>query len=108
MPAETKVDRPSPRPAAAASRVTLSAPDWLKKPDPAGRRHAGASVALSRTCGSVFATPERVRAHHPHPVRAGLLHEPALGAHPARAGIGEPATEHDKCLDALGQQESMT
>ena len=60
-------------------------------------------MAFNRTCGSVFATPQRLRADHPHPVGAGVRDEPALCGRAVGPGVGEPAAEHDQCLDPLGQ-----
>ena len=85
LPAETKVDRPSPRPAAAASRVTLERAGLAEEAHPAGRGQGRGQRGVEPDLRIGVRDPERVRAHHPHPVRAGLLHEPALGAHPARA-----------------------
>ncbi len=59
LPAETKLDRPSPRRSASASSATPKAPDWLKMPTRPGPGNRGARVALRRTSGSVFATPRQ-------------------------------------------------
>ncbi len=59
LPAETKLDRPSPRRSASASSATPNAPDWLKMPARPGTGRHGARVALRRTAGSVLATPRQ-------------------------------------------------
>ena len=62
-----------------------SAPDWQKNPTRPGGGTTGASVAFSRTAGSVFTSPEAVRAEHPHAVRpasATMWRAPAPPAAP--------------------------
>ena len=57
LPAETNVESPSPRSAAAARMAMPRAPDWQKKPTRPRPGSTGARVALRLTWGSVFATP---------------------------------------------------
>ena len=73
-----------------------SAPDWLKKPTRPRPGTVAASVAFSRTAGSVLATPEAVRADDPQPVRAGDAHQLVLPGPPLGAGLAEPRGDHDQ------------
>ncbi len=59
LPAETKLDTPSPRRAASPSTATPSAPDWQKKPARPGSGATGASEAFSATAGSVLISPRQ-------------------------------------------------
>ena len=59
LPAETNVDRPSPRFAASARIAMPSMPDWQKKPIRPGGGTTGAKVAFIRTAGSVFTRPRQ-------------------------------------------------
>lgn len=60
LPAETNVEMPMPRCATRCSRAVPSAPDWLKKPTLPRPGRVAASVALSRTAGSVLAMPRQL------------------------------------------------
>ena len=103
MPAETNVDRPSPRSAAAASRVTPERAGLAEEPDPARRGHHRRERGVEPHLLIRVRDAQRVRPDHAHPVGPGLLGEPTLGAHAVRPGVGEPRADHDERLDALGQ-----
>ena len=103
LPAETNVDRPSPRSAASARMAMPSAPDWQKKPDPARRRHAGASVAFIRTAGSVLTRPRQFGPSTRMPVRPGRATRRALRRRAVRPRrVGEPGGHHHQAVHALG------
>ena len=102
LPAETKVDRPSPRSRTFSRIAEPSAPDWQKKPARPRGGITGDSEALSATSGAVLMMPRRWGrsaagrrcGHSPTSWRCRL---PALVA-----GLGEAGGDHDEAVDALG------
>ncbi len=60
LPAETKVDRPSPREDTESRIAEPSAPDWQKNPTRPGGGIVGASEALSRTSAEVLMMPRQL------------------------------------------------
>jgi hypothetical protein len=93
LPAETKLDRPSPRRSASASSATPDAPDWLEEADPAGvRQHQGEGGVEAYPRLGVGDT-QAVQPDHPHPggVR-GADQGPRRPSGPASANPAEMTT----------------
>ena len=107
LPAETKVDRPSPRRSAAASSAVPSAADWLKKPTRPGRGSSGASVALSRTPGSVLAMPRQFGPISRMPWLRTARSSAACASAPAGPASAKPAdTTTSPCTPAAAQSST--
>ena len=113
LPAETNVENPRPRSVAAESNAMPRAPDWLKNPTRPWPGRSGASVALSRTCGSVFATPSAfgpttripcARASSASRRRAPTPSVPA----PSAPGAAYPELRTTSARTPLARQESIT
>ena len=96
LPAETKVDRPSPRASRLGEQRDADARRTGRTPRSGrGAGSRGARVALRRTAGSVLTRPRAVRPDQPHAVRPGRRHEglPAPRC-PAGPSSANPAETH--------------
>ena len=102
LPADTKVDRPSPRRTALSSRATPSAPDWEKKPSRPRSGTSGDSDAFNDTAGSVLITPKDAGPITRMPLPRASAHQPALPLGAFRPGLGEAAGHHDEPAHTLG------
>ena len=91
LPAETKLDSPSPRRDASASSATPNAPDWLNTPTRPAAGSTGASVALRRTAGSVLATPRQFGPTTRMPARCAARTSARCAAAPAGPDSANPA-----------------
>ncbi len=108
LPAETKVDSPSPRSLAAARIAMPSAPDWAKKPARPRPGTSGARVALSRTAGSVFATPRAFGPITRMPCALASVTSRRWAAVPSRPTSAKPELSTSSAATPFARQESMT
>ncbi len=83
------------------------APDCAKKPTRPGPGSSGASVALSCTAGSLFATPSALDPTTRMPC-ARLGHQDPLGLDPLRTGLGEPEVSTTSARTPLSRPWSST
>ena len=104
LPADTKVEMPSPRRVAASSRATPSAPDCAKKPSGPRPRHVRRQRGVEADLRVGVDEPEGVRADHSEPVRPGGAHEGPLRRPPLGSALGEPGRHHDQPVHAGGRR----
>ena len=105
LPADTKLDTPSPRRAASPSTAAPNAPDWQKKPARPASGVTVASEAFSEIAGSVFSTPRQFGPTTRMPLaRAWPTSSPLRGqaGSPGRlvAGFAEPGGDHHQGMHA--------
>ena len=102
LPAETNVDRPSPRFAASARIAMPSAPDWQKKPIRPGGGTTGARVAFIRTAGSVLTRPRQFGPSTRIPAPRATATNCRCASAPSSPGVGEARRHHHQAVHALG------
>ena len=85
-----------------------SAPDWLKKPTRPAAGIVGASVAFSRTCGSVFATPSAFGPTTRIPCARASSTSRRWAVTPSGPASANPALSTTSAFTPLARQESMT
>lgn len=98
LPAETKVDSPSPRWPKRSRMDPPSAPDWLKNPTRPAGGVAGHQRGVHENVGIGVDDAECVRTHEPH---ARAMHEAdqiGLQRQPIGAGSPEAARDHDESM----------
>ena len=102
LPAQTKVERPSPRRETFSRIATPRAPDWQKKPARPRGGITGDERGVEGVVGGGVDDAEAVGADQPHPVGAGQPDQPALPLAALLAGLGEAGGDHDQAVHALG------